>query len=49
MMYVSFVNRFPSYDYLMAFWFLIQPSIYKISKAKSAAKRNEEVVKPAHP
>lgn len=44
-MYV-FVNRFASYDHLMAFWFLIEPSIYKmvrVSRAKSAAKMNEVV------
>lgn len=52
MMYVSFVNRFPSYDHLMAFWGLIEPSIYKmvrVSRAKSAARRNEEVATPARP
>lgn len=49
-MFFSFVNRFPSYDHLMAFWFLIEPCIYKmvrVSRAKSAAKMNEEVVTPA--
>ncbi|KAL3973524.1 NF-kappa-B inhibitor-like protein 2 [Sarotherodon galilaeus] len=49
-MYVSLVNRFPSYDHLMAFWFLIEPCIYKmirVSRAKSAANRNEEVLTPA--
>uniref|UniRef100_A0A669CMC1 Uncharacterized LOC109200509 n=2 Tax=Oreochromis niloticus TaxID=8128 RepID=A0A669CMC1_ORENI len=42
--------RFPSYDHLMAFWFLIEPCIYKmirVSRAKSAANRNEEVLTPA--
>lgn len=50
MMYVSLVNRFPSYDHLMAFWVLIEPCIYKmirVSRAKSAANRNEEVLTPA--
>ncbi|XP_030610768.1 uncharacterized protein LOC115798161 [Archocentrus centrarchus] len=47
---IRFYTRFPSYDHLMAFWFLIEPCIYKmvrVSRAKSAAKRNEEVVTPA--
>ncbi|KAJ4940035.1 hypothetical protein JOQ06_029466 [Pogonophryne albipinna] len=43
---------FPSYNHLMAFWFLIEPSIYKmvrVTRAISAAKRNEEVVTHARP
>ena len=47
---VSFVNRFASYDHLMAFWSLIEPCLYKMvrfSRAKSAAQKNEEVVAPA--
>ncbi|KAL4007773.1 hypothetical protein ACER0C_001625 [Sarotherodon galilaeus] len=47
---IRFYTRFPSYDHLMAFWFLIEPCIYKmirVSRAKSAASRNEEVLTPA--
>ncbi|XP_025761065.1 uncharacterized protein LOC102076109 [Oreochromis niloticus] len=47
---IRFYTRFPSYDHLMAFWFLIEPCIYKmirVSRAKSAANRNEEVLTPA--
>ncbi|XP_063741858.1 uncharacterized protein LOC134865935 [Eleginops maclovinus] len=49
---IRFYTRFPSYDHLMAFWGLIEPSIYRmiwVSRAKSAAKRNEEVATPARP
>ncbi|KAL3983384.1 acetyl-CoA C-acetyltransferase [Sarotherodon galilaeus] len=47
---IRFYTRFPSYDHLMAFWFLIEPCIYemiRVSRAKSAANRNEEVLTPA--
>ncbi|XP_026050741.1 uncharacterized protein LOC113037658 [Astatotilapia calliptera] len=47
---IRFYTRFPSYDHLMAFWVLIEPCIYKmirVSRAKSAANRNEEVLTPA--
>ncbi|KAJ4943736.1 hypothetical protein JOQ06_006234 [Pogonophryne albipinna] len=49
---IRFNTRFPSYNHLMAFWFLIEPSIYKmvrVTRAISAAKRNEEVVTHARP
>ncbi|XP_033947499.2 uncharacterized protein [Pseudochaenichthys georgianus] len=49
---IRFYTRFPSYNHLMAFWFLIEPSIYKmvhVTRAISAAKRNEEVVTHARP
>ncbi|KAJ4933065.1 hypothetical protein JOQ06_029902 [Pogonophryne albipinna] len=49
---IQFYTRFPSYNHLMAFWFLIEPSIYKmvrVTRAISAAKRNEEVVTHARP
>lgn len=42
-----FLNRFPSYKHLMAFWFLIEPWIHKMvsmSKAKLAAQGNEEMM-----
>ncbi|KAJ8273933.1 hypothetical protein GJAV_G00107130 [Gymnothorax javanicus] len=47
---IRFYTRFPSYEHLMSFWSLIEPCIYKmvrVTRAKSAAKRNEEVVTPA--
>ncbi|KAL7859111.1 hypothetical protein SRHO_G00142580 [Serrasalmus rhombeus] len=43
---IRFYTRFPSYDHLMAFWWLIEPSIHKmvrVSRAKAAAKKNEDV------
>ncbi|XP_034052734.1 uncharacterized protein LOC117533226 [Gymnodraco acuticeps] len=49
---IRFYTRFPSYNHLMAFWFWIEPSIYKmvrVTRAISAAKRNEEVVTHARP
>ncbi|XP_034064494.1 uncharacterized protein LOC117541447 [Gymnodraco acuticeps] len=49
---IRFYTRFPSYNHMMAFWFLIEPSIYKmvrVTRAISAAKRNEEVVTHARP
>ncbi|XP_034061864.1 uncharacterized protein LOC117539709 [Gymnodraco acuticeps] len=49
---IRFYTRFPSYNHLMAFWFLIEPSIYKmvrVTRAISAAKRSEEVVTHARP
>lgn len=52
MMSVSFVNRFPSCDHLIAFWFFIEPLIYKmvhVSRSKSAAKRNEEMLTHTRP
>lgn len=47
---IRFYTRFSSYEHLMLFWSLIEPCIYKmvrVTRAKSAAKRNEEVVTPA--
>ncbi|KAL7399690.1 hypothetical protein ABVT39_000316 [Epinephelus coioides] len=41
---IRLYTRFSSYEHLMSFWTLIEPCIYKMVKAKSAAKRNEEVV-----
>ncbi|XP_033986621.1 uncharacterized protein LOC117482592 [Trematomus bernacchii] len=49
---IRFYTRFPSYNHLMAFWSLIEPSIHKmvrVTRAISAAKRNEEVVTHARP
>ncbi|KAI9517917.1 hypothetical protein NQZ68_001086 [Dissostichus eleginoides] len=49
---IRFYTRFSSYDNLMAFWFLMGPSIYKmvrVSRAKFAAKINEEVDTLARP
>ncbi|XP_037389022.1 uncharacterized protein LOC119262176 [Pygocentrus nattereri] len=43
---IRFYTRFPGYDHLMAFWWLIEPSIHKmvrVSRAKAAAKKNEDV------
>ncbi|XP_038133840.1 uncharacterized protein LOC119778593 isoform X2 [Cyprinodon tularosa] len=47
---IRFYTRFSSYEHLMSFWSLIQPCLHKmvwVTRAKSAAKRNEEVITPA--